>query len=60
MPLMYALRDEDSDETLAIGFPLGCLSALDPYPDLVCESHCTLSIKPYATAAMLSWLHLLL
>lgn len=40
---MYALRAGDSDETPAIGSPPGCLSALDPYPDLVCESHRTLS-----------------
>ena len=48
MPLMYALRAEDSDESPAIGSPPGCLSALDPYQDLVCESHRTLSIKPCA------------
>lgn len=63
MPLMYASRAEDSDETPAIGSPPGCLSALDPYPDLVCQSHRTLSIKPCATAAVvwhLPYLHLLL
>ena len=48
MPLMYALRAEDSDESPAVGSPPGCLSALDAYPDLVCESHRTLFIKPCA------------
>lgn len=58
---MYALRGGVPSESPAIGPPHARLQPLDPYPDLVCENHRTLSLKLRATAAIIiSWLHLLL
>ena len=51
---MCALRAGDSDKTPAIGSPPGCLSALDPYPDLVCESHRTLSNRSSMASLVLA------